>query len=508
MKIFHNIKAKMFLISAIFLITFTAIIPYVNALTWSAETQLTSNTTSDYSPAITQTADERIWVLWHTYRTGKAQIFYRVYDGTWSGDTQLTTDLSNNVNPAIVQSEDGKIWVFWSSDRMGPSGNWEIYYRTSSNNGASWSGDNRLTLDAHPDRRPSAMQAQDGKIWLVWFSNRLGNDDLFFSYYDGTWSSFGTQLTDDTSRDIDPAIIQAQDGKFWVFWSSNRTVDFELWYKTSVNNGASWSTEEQLTFYSGSWDELPSAMQAQDGKIWVTWQADRSGQDYDIYYKTFDGFTWAGDVSLVSHNDEDILPSICQSANTTIWVAWSTSRNGDFDIYYISTLADYDVAVKNVTSSSTLTYQGYDRQVQVKVRNEGLQSATFTVTAYYDSTPIGTQTVTSLAPNTDEILDFPWDTTGVPYGYYILSATASAVPGEEDLTDNFLTGDAVMMTIPGDVNGDHVVDLFDAASISAHWYPGPPIGPLGYDITPDINNDGAVNILDAAIVSSRWGQSW
>jgi hypothetical protein len=351
------------------------------------------------------------------------------------------------------------------------------------------------------------MQAQDGKIWVVWYSNRLGNNDLFYSYYDGTWSSSGTQLTTDVSSDIDPAIIQAQDGKIWVFWSSYRTDDYELWYKTSQDNGVTWSTETQLTFSSTSWDESPSAVQAQNGKIWVAWQADRGGSDYDIYYKTLDG-AWSSDVALVSGTTEDLLPSICQSTNTTIWVAWSSNVNDDFDIYYKATLADYDVVVRSVTSPSTLAYQGYNREVQVTVKNEGLESATFTVTTYYDSTPIGTQTVTSLASNSETTLTFNWNTTEVPYGSYVLSATASGLSGEEDLTDNSLTGNTVMVTIPGDVNGDKVVDLFDAASISAHWYPGPPVGPLGYDTTNDINNDGSVDIYDSAIVSAHWNEEW
>ncbi|MGD8505665.1 MAG: dockerin type I domain-containing protein [Candidatus Bathyarchaeota archaeon] len=61
---------------------------------------------------------------------------------------------------------------------------------------------------------------------------------------------------------------------------------------------------------------------------------------------------------------------------------------------------------------------------------------------------------------------------------------------------------------PGDVNVDHVVDIFDIGEISAHWYPGPPIGPMGYDAKADINGDGAVDIFDIGIVSSCWGESW
>jgi len=59
----------------------------------------------------------------------------------------------------------------------------------------------------------------------------------------------------------------------------------------------------------------------------------------------------------------------------------------------------------------------------------------------------------------------------------------------------------------GDTNGDRIVDVFDIGTISAHWYPGPPIGPLGYDPSADLNDDGAVDIFDVGIVSAHWGET-
>jgi hypothetical protein len=57
----------------------------------------------------------------------------------------------------------------------------------------------------------------------------------------------------------------------------------------------------------------------------------------------------------------------------------------------------------------------------------------------------------------------------------------------------------------GDANGDQIVDIFDIGSISAHWYPGPPIGPLGYGREADLNLDGSVDIFDIGICSANWG---
>ncbi len=87
-----------------------------------------------------------------------------------------------------------------------------------------------------------------------------------------------------------------------------------------------------------------------------------------------------------------------------------------------------------------------------------------------------------------------------------LSADGNGRKNAEDLGN--ITSLSILVTIPGDVNGDRIVDIFDIGYISAHWYPGPPIGPSGYDANADINNDGAVDIFDIGITSAHWGQSW
>ena len=85
-----------------------------------------------------------------------------------------------------------------------------------------------------------------------------------------------------------------------------------------------------------------------------------------------------------------------------------------------------------------------------------------------------------------------------PGGYYeIMDGTNDP----EKLGDGYFRN-----KITGDVNGDKVVNVVDAASVSAHWYPGPPMGPLGYGKEADINLNGIVDIVDSALVSANWNR--
>lgn len=372
----------------------------------------------------------------------------------------------------------------------------------------------RLKIDLGSDRRPSVMQTSDGKLWLFWGNDRNGNEDLYYSVYDGASWSDQIRFTNDPSRDYAPSVIQAKDGKLWVFWVSTLTGDLEIFYTTSSNNGVTWSNATNLTVSKTSSEDVPSAIQTRDGKIWVAWETDKGGTDFDIVYKTFDGVSWSNTLDLVVNSgqgNEDVLPCLFQAANKIIWVAWSTSRVDMYDVFYKVSIPDtHDIGIASITSSVTYAHPDFGTQVLVWVsaRNYGISQETFTVSAYYNSTRIGTQTVTNLAPNSSVVLTFTWDTLNVPYGYYTLRAEANIVYSEIDTTDNTLTDGTVMLAIPGDVNFDRIVNILDAGELSAHWYNPPVVGRDGYDPRIDINQDGKIDLYDAAIMSAHWHISW
>ncbi len=598
----------MILASTLFLVMLASIISIGNAVEWSPEMRLTWDYEIDANPSITQTTDGRIWLVWQSYRTGNNEIFYKVYNESlvhpWSLGTQLTNDTSNDFTPSIMQATDHTLWVVWTSGR---TGNHDIYYKTFN---GSWSSDEPLITDPKEDEYPSVMQTVNGTIWVVWASDRTGDFEIYYktsSDNGETWSQ--ERLTTNLGiEDSQPSVMQTADEKIWIAWVRNNDIFY------TFHNGTSWSFETPVTTHSDS-DWQPSIMQGLDERIWVVWASDRGPQfNIDIYYNIFDG-SWSGDTRLTTDGSTDAGPSILQTNAGTIWISWSSGREYNLDIYYVSDsipaqddvaifsvepsseivtqgettqievvprnkgtvaqtfqvsyyvnstllgsettsldpgqlnqidflwntsnfdigtyviwaeasivagetyIADntyidgtvivvtHDVAIESVTPSKTIVHRGYGLYVYVEVRNEGNFTETVDVTAYYNTTAMGTQTFIGLAPNTGITLTFPWS-AGTPYGYYTISAKAKPVPDENDLSDNFFTDGTVMVTIPGDVNFDRIVDILDAGKISAHWYPGPPAGPLGYDLNVDINDDGKIGIHDAGIISANWQKSW
>jgi hypothetical protein len=165
-----------------------------------------------------------------------------------------------------------------------------------------------------------------------------------------------------------------------------------------------------------------------------------------------------------------------------------------------------------VTTSVTQAYKPYTTvRIYVEIKNEGTISENVTVTAYRNSTVIGIQTPEPLDPGATSILTFfffTWYPPDLAYDNYNITARMTPIPDETNYADNYKEDGIVKLTIPGDVNCDKKVDVFDLALISAHWYPDPPEGPLGYDPNVDINADYYIDIGEIEIASSYWGLSW
>ena len=139
----------------------------------------------------------------------------------------------------------------------------------------------------------------------------------------------------------------------------------------------------------------------------------------------------------------------------------STASRFDFKVDLIgfetTSIAPPDVAVSNVTLSSTSVYSGEIVTINVTVNNEGGTTETFNVTIYANNTEIGKQTMSNLTSGANAILTFSWNTTKVSSGTYMIEAVADIVPDEKDTADNTYVSGYVT-----------VLDIHDVAVISVN----------------------------------------
>jgi len=143
--------------------------------------------------------------------------------------------------------------------------------------------------------------------------------------------------------------------------------------------------------------------------------------------------------------------------------------------------------------------------VNVTVLNEGNVAENVSVTAYANTTVIGTQSVLNLGPLNQTVVTFLWNTTGYAIVNYTLSAYAAPVPGEVHIVDNVYnyTG-FVRVTIVGDINGDDKCDMRDVGGTARGFGSKP--GLPGWNPNADLIDDHQIDMRDIGTVARHFGE--
>jgi hypothetical protein len=142
----------------------------------------------------------------------------------------------------------------------------------------------------------------------------------------------------------------------------------------------------------------------------------------------------------------------------------------------------------------TVVGQGYVLPLNVSLINLDDPPWAFDVTLYSNTTTIGTETGVDISGSS--ILSFTWNTTNFPCGNYNLNVTAGNLTAES----------SVVLTIPGDINGDFRADISDL-SLLAKAYGSTP-GMPRWNPNADINGDGKVGLSDLSILAKHYGQHY
>ena len=163
-----------------------------------------------------------------------------------------------------------------------------------------------------------------------------------------------------------------------------------------------------------------------------------------------------------------------------------------------------DIALLDLKTSKTIVGQGFPVELNVTTENHGNKVEGFTMDIYFNDSLFHSENFTLSAGNSTFMII--WNTMGFAMGNYSLSIYIEPLEGETDLNDNSLSGKWVLISIPGDINGDKTVDIYDAVLLAGcfNYYPYYP----HWDPNRDINGNGVVDIYDAVILASHFGESW
>lgn len=252
----------------------------------------------------------------------------------WQPDNRLTSDLSiSNTswnNSWCIASTGSIVHVMYWDNR---NGNFEIYYKRSSTSGISWAADLRLTNSADSSSVPS-VALSGSNVHLVWMDKRNGNSEIYYksSTDDGiTWGT-DTRLTNNSADSWFPSLA-VSGSNLYVVWQDRRDGNWEIYFKRSIDAGASWESDMRLTTSSND-AHTPSIAITNTG-VHVVWVIGNETAYNTFYKRSSDaGSTWGSETQISTNSSELWNPPSIAAAGTMVHIVWNDSHNGIWRIFY------------------------------------------------------------------------------------------------------------------------------------------------------------------------------
>jgi hypothetical protein len=260
-------------------------------------------------------------------------LFVQVAQADWTPAKRLTWNSAWSGVPNLAIDSSNTIHVVWEDDI---SGNREIYYTRSTDGGATWSAAKRLIWNSGESRFPAIAIDGSGTIHIVWDDNTPGNAEIYYrGSSDGgaTWSA-ANRLTWTSGGSYDSVLAIESSDTIHVVWFDFTPGNVELYYKRSSDGGATWSAANRLTWNSGG-SYCPAIAKDGSDAIHVVWEDQTPGYS-EIYYKksTDSGTTWSPDIRLTWNSGTSADPVIAIDTNSIIHVVWFDHTPGNPEIYY------------------------------------------------------------------------------------------------------------------------------------------------------------------------------
>jgi hypothetical protein len=203
-----------------------------NGSTWGTDEQVNDDEglSSQYRPQLAYD-DGVLFAAWADYRNGGVLTDPDVYfahslDGgqNWNPNIKVNTNelTSFAPDPAIAVDSGGTIYISWPGDLFDSAD--DILFTYSLDRGVMWQTERRVNTDVVGARQglPALVATTPGRIYLVWYDERAGTQDLYF-----TTSLTGTTYTSGT---LLSSLLDTQGAAQWgdIFWTATTPPDTSI----------------------------------------------------------------------------------------------------------------------------------------------------------------------------------------------------------------------------------------------------------------------------------------
>ena len=308
---------------------------------------VSNSTGSSVFPQIA-TSGSNVYVTWEDGPLFNRDTFFAVSNNNGlSFGTPL--NLGNNTGGTFfpqIAATGNNAYVAWQN---GTSGNRDIFFAASNNNGASF-GIINLSNNTGASQNPQ-IATSGNNVYVTWQDIFPGNSDIFFAVSNNNGTSFGTpiNISSNTGGSFNPEFV-AIGSNVYVTWTDNTPAgNFDILFAVSNNNGTSFSTPINLSNNTG--DSGVSQIAVSGNNVYVTWFDDTPG-NFDIFFAASNnnGTSFGTPINISNNTGDSLFQQMAVSGNN-VYVTWHDTTIGDFDIFVITNAQPFGTPV-NISNNA------------------------------------------------------------------------------------------------------------------------------------------------------------
>ena len=198
-------------------------------------------------------------------------------------------EIAEDCYPSAICDKEGRMHVVWQSDRKG---NWDIYY-TPLDDRIHKREFKSLTTDPNDDLYPSLAEDEKGNIWVLWVRNKSdensesGGNSIWYTILDSQTMIFNEEkplVPLDNSEKKSPSLVSVDPNRMLAIWISEEEKIQEIKYFILQDN----LSKETKTLSHNAVNVRKIILgKTKDGRIFALWNSMSSGNNC-LYFSIFD----------------------------------------------------------------------------------------------------------------------------------------------------------------------------------------------------------------------------
>lgn len=181
--------------------------------------------------------------------SGRGDIFLRRSTdngATWKAIVNVSNNFSHSQDPDIA-AFGSNVFVVWSN--WGGPGEYEIFFRRSTDGGVTWKPIVNLSNNPGDSALPQ-IAISGSNVYIVWHqeNEEMTASDSFFRRSTDNGATWKSKVNlSNSGHGIGPGPDVAASGpNVYAAWNDNSPGDAGIYFQVSTDNGATWGTKKTI----------------------------------------------------------------------------------------------------------------------------------------------------------------------------------------------------------------------------------------------------------------------